>query len=536
MPQRILVQWMGHSDLRAMARDLPAKERQDVLDRIGGEPARPGDPGPTKTLLNNESFDEIKLLSNYPPEFNQWFRKWVKQAVDVVPVDLASPTDYAAIYRCADQVLSQIKHRRNSAAYQLCLHLSPGTPAMAAVWLLLGKTRYPAMFFETFAGRSKPIDIPFDLTVDVIPELLHAADRHWQHLTADRPSDILGFEHIVGESRLIRDAVGRSKRVALRSVSTLILGESGTGKELFATAIHAASPRRARPFVAINCAALSPTLLESQLFGHKKGAFTGADRDFAGAFEQAHGGTLFLDEVGECHLDTQAKLLRALQPIHGAAAATRTIRRLGDHQEMQVNVRMISATNRDLLEAIAKGTFREDLYYRLATVTMRLPSLRDRRADIPLIAERLLTDINQQFASDEPGYEHKTLSASAKTFVKQQAWPGNVRQLYNVLVQAAVLADQHALSREDLSAALGELPSPTSFQSVLQGLDFESGFNLDEHLNRLQREILRRAIQQSQGNKTKAAKLLGIENYQTLAARLKRFGITDSGTTTESFL
>jgi len=528
MLQRILVQWIGHSDLRAMARDLPAKERQAVLGRIGGEPAKPDDHGPTKTLLLNESFHEIKLLSNYPPEFNQWFRTWTEQPVEVIPVELASPTDYAAIYRCADQVLSQIKQRRHSASRQLCLHLSPGTPAMAAVWLLLGKTRYPATYFETFAGRSKEVEIPFDLTVDVIPEFLRSADQHWQHLAAHRPSELEGFEQIVGDSRWLREAVGRAKRVALRNVSTLLLGESGTGKELFARAIHQASPRRDQPFVAINCAALSATLLESELFGHKKGAFTGADHNFAGAFEQADGGTLFLDEVGECHLETQAKLLRALQPIDGAAASTRTIRRLGDDKESRVNVRIIAATNRDLLESMAQGRFREDLFYRLATVSIRLPPLRDRRTDIPLIAERLLTDINRQFASEEPGYEPKNLSASAKAFVKQQAWPGDVRQLYNVLVQAAVLADQHALSREDLSAALGELPSPTTAQTALQGLDFESGFDLDEHLNRLQREILRRAMQQANGKKMKAAKLLGIENYQTLAARLKRFGITDS--------
>lgn len=525
---RLLVQWIGHSDLRAMARDLQPSERQLVLLHVGGGAAEVGDEGPIRTLLANESFDEIKLLSNYPPDFNRWFCDWIKQPAEVVPVELPSPTDYAAIYRNAEQALNDIQRQHKSATYELCLHLSPGTPAMASIWLLLGKTRYPAKFFETHKGRSKVVSIPFDLTLDLIPELLETADRHWQHLASEHPGEIVGFEDVVGDSCHIRDAVGRAKRVALRSVSTLILGESGTGKELFAKAIHAASSRRDRPFVAINCAALSQTLLESQLFGHKKGTFTGADRDFAGAFEQADGGTLFLDEVGECHLETQAKLLRALQPIDGAAASTRMVRRLGDQKDSRVNVRIIAATNRDLLHAISAGTFREDLFYRLATVTIRLPALRERRSDIPLIAERLLADINRQFASEEPGYEHKTLSASAKVFVKQQTWPGNVRQLYNVLVQAAVLADQSVLSREDLAAALGELPAIISPLSALDGLDFESGFDLKEHLNRLQEAILRRAMQQTKGNKSKAAKLLGFENYQTLAARLKQLGITIS--------
>ncbi len=516
-----------------MARDLQPSERQHVLKHVGGEAALVGDEGPTRTLLTNESFDEIKLLSNYPPAFNRWFCKWIKQAVELVPVELPSPTDYAAIYRCTDQVLNQIKQRHSSLDFQLCLHLSPGTPAMAAVWLLLGKTRHPATFFETFAGRSKVIAVPFDLTVDVIPELFRSADQHWQHLAAHGPRELEGFEQIVGESHLLREAVGRARRVALRNVSTLLLGESGTGKELFARAIHQASPRRDKPFVAVNCAALNAALLESELFGHKKGAFTGADRNRAGAFEQADGGTLFLDEVGECDLEIQAKMLRTLQPIRGAAASLRCIRRVGDEVENQVDVRIIAATNRDLLECISNGKFREDLFYRLGTVSIRLPPLRARRTDIPAIAERLLLDINRQFASEEPGYEHKTLSATAKVFVQQQAWPGNVRQLYNVMVQAAVMADQTELSREDLLASLGELPSPESFQSVLHGLDFESGFDLDEHLNSLQREILRRAMQQAKGNKTKAAKLLGLKSYQALTHRLDSLKVPDSNATVE---
>jgi len=373
----------------------------------------------------------------------------------------------------------------------------------------------------------KSIEVPFDLTLDVIPELLHGADRHWQHLTARGPGDVGGFEQITGDSPLIRDAVGRAERVALRSVSVLLLGESGTGKEMFARAIHEASPRREEPFVAINCAALSRTLLESELFGHVKGAFTGADREHQGAFEQADGGTLFLDEIGECDLEIQAKLLRTLQPVEGAAASVRMVRRLGDRCDVRVDVRIVAATNRDLRQAIALGTFREDLFYRLATVTIRLPPLRDRRADIPLIADRLMADINRQFAAEERSYGHKTLSPAAKNFVKKQAWPGNVRQLYNVLIQASVMSDGPELSREDLTASLGELPAVSPLELILQSLDFDSGFDLDDCLKSLQRKILQRAMQQTGGNKAGAARLLGITSYQTLAARLKSLGIAD---------
>ena len=169
----------------------------------------------------------------------------MKSAV-VIPVELPKPTDYVAIYRIADAELSKLRQRATRSDTQLCLHLSPGTPAMAAVWVLLGKTRYPAKFLETFAGKSWVTDIPFDLTIDVLPELLRDPDSHLQHLAAEGPQDVAGFEDIAGESRVIRDAVGRAKRAALRGVSILLLGESGTGREMFAHAIHKASPRDRR--------------------------------------------------------------------------------------------------------------------------------------------------------------------------------------------------------------------------------------------------------------------------------------------------
>ena len=344
----VLVQWIGHSDLRAMAATLPDTKRKQVLDRIRGEASDSSDLGPTKTLLTTQQFDEVRLLSNYPQAWNQWYQAWLgMKSATVIPVELPKPTDYVAIYRIADAELSQLRQRATWSDTELCLHLSPGTPAMAAVWLLLGKTRYPAKFLETFAGKSWVTEVPFDLTIDVLSDLLRDPDSHLQHLAAEGPQDVAGFEHIAGESRVIRDAVGRAKRAALRGVSILLLGESGTGKEMFAHAIHQASPRRDRPFVPINCAALSQILLETELFGHVKGAFTGADRDRPGAFELAHGGTLFLDEVGECDLETQAKLLRVLQPTTGAGSSSRTLRRVGDHRETPIDVRVIAATNRD---------------------------------------------------------------------------------------------------------------------------------------------------------------------------------------------
>ena len=224
-------------------------------------------------------------------------------------------------------------------------------------------------------------------------------------------------------------------------------------------------------------------------------------------------------------METQAKLLRILQPVSGAGSSVRMLRRLGDDRERQVDVRIIAATNKDLHRAIRDGDFREDLYYRLAAVTITLPPLRDRKSDLPRIAEKLLIQINRQFQAEQPNYRQKSLAASASAFVKKHNWPGNVRQLYNVLVQAAVLADGDTLERGDLVAALGEIPGDVRGPTVPCDLPLGAGFNLEEHLQEIHRQYLRRAMEQAGGVKAQAAKLLGLTHYQTLDAQLKRLNV-----------
>jgi DNA-binding NtrC family response regulator len=530
--KKILFQWIGHSDLRALAANSPKPQRDKIMAEIRGTLPEEGDLGPTKTLLSTRQFDEIRLLSTYPKDFNKWFAAWVGAKPQMVEVTLAKPTDYTAIFEIANRELESLRSSKAWANTDLYLHLSPGTPAMAAVWLLLGKTRFPASFYQTFAGESWITDVPFDL-IDVIPEVLRDPDAHLQHLSAQAPCEIQGFEAIAGESLAIRDAVGRAKRAAMRSVSVLLLGESGTGKEMFAQAIHTASSRRDKKIKAINCAALSKTLLESELFGHCKGAFTGADSDRKGAFEVADGSTLFLDEIGECDLETQAKLLRVLQPISGEGPGVRNVCRLGEEKDRKVDVRIIAATNKDLHKAIRNGEFREDLYYRLAMVSINLPPLRDRKSDIPKIAEHLLGQLNQQFEIDQPGYDHKSLSASAIAFVKTHAWPGNVRQLNNALMQAAVLTDGKTIGRKELSASVGEMPETGGTTAAILSRNLGDGFEIEEHLNMIHSLYLRRAMDEAHGVKAKAARLLGMKNYQTLDAQLKRLGVTGNWSSEE---
>jgi len=408
--------------------------------------------------------------------------------------------------------------------FELNMHLSPGTPAMAAIWILLGKTRYPATFYQTHKGRAWKTEIPFDIAVDFVPELLKAPDAYLQHLSAQSPGQVDGFQTIIGDSTAIRLAVGRAQRAAVRHIPVLILGESGTGKEMFARAIHAASPRRSQPFVAINCAAIPRELLESELFGYVKGAFTGANQDKPGAFDQADGGTLFLDEIGECDPAMQVKLLRVLEPPLGAGPCDRIFRAVGATKDSKRNVRIVAATNRDLLSDVAGGSFREDLYYRLAVVAVRLPPLRERRVDIPAITAHLLARINADFGKYEPGFRDKRISASTMDFVKRQDWPGNVRQLHNVLLQAVTLAAADVIDRPEVVAALATSPSKALGVSMPESID--DNFSMEKHLEELHRRYLRLAMEQANGVKTRAAALLGMKNYQTLDAQLKRLKVT----------
>lgn len=520
--RRLLFSWIGHTDLTAMANELADTDRQKVLAALGARTNPAIRIGPIRTLLEVEPFDSVHLLSNYQPFLGKWFANWLPKKPHVHQVEIAAPTDYITIFQAADATLASIASSYNRREAEFCIHLSPGTPAMAAVWVLLGKTRYPATFFQTHEGRAWRTEIPFDLAMDFVPELLHSPDLSLQHLAARSPQEIAGFDRIIGNSKAIRLAVGRAQKAAIRDVPVLILGETGTGKELFAQAIHDASHRKDGPFLAINCAAVPQDLLESELFGHKKGAFTGASADHSGAFEQAHGGTIFLDEIGECPPTMQSKLLRVLQPPPGTGPCHRVFRRVGETQDRTSDVRVIAATNRDLLTEVESHRFREDLYYRLAVITLNLPPLRERRSDIPLLVQAFLDQINNDFRPHEPGYKDKTISPAANGFVRRYPWPGNVRQLYNSLVQAAAMTAGDCIQQADLEAALG-VAAQLHTDMLEQPLG--DGFNLEGHLQDIQRHYLRRAMEESGGVKTRAAELLGIANYQTLDAQLKRLGV-----------
>ena len=299
------------------------------------------------------------------------------------------------------------------------------------------------------------------------------------------------FDNLIGRSEAMQAVFEKIRAVADTDATILLLGESGTGKELVARAIHHNSARRGGPFVPVNCAAIPETLLESELFGHEKGAFTGAVRKRAGLFAEAVGGTLFLDEVGDIPLPVQAKLLRALQD--------KTIRPVGGSQEIQLDVRLVSATHRDLLALVGEGRFRDDLYYRLAVIPIRLPSLRERPDDLLLLANHFLARASAGLGKRLEGFDE-----DATAWLLAHRWPGNVRELENVVERAVTLARGPRISRADLG-----------IEFVPEGA---SGLSLRPTLAELEEQYIRRVLQETNGDKAATAKILGI-SVRTLQRR-----------------
>jgi len=313
------------------------------------------------------------------------------------------------------------------------------------------------------------------------------------------------FEAIVSQSGEMEQVLNTAGRVANSKASVLIRGESGTGKELIARAIHFASPRKNNPFVVVNVAALAENLIESELFGHEKGAFTGAAQQRIGRFEQADGGTIFIDEVGDIPLPLQVKLLRAIQ--------FGEIERIGGNKSLQVDVRILAATHRPLEEMVKNQKFREDFYYRLNVVSIQIPPLRQHKNDIPLLIDHFIKKFSQE--------NHKAIKGISREALDQLLkydYPGNVRELENVIERAVVLGRSEFLTVTDLPLHT-EIRSE---QKYLNPLDFEGGY--ERKVQTFEREMITSALQQTQGNKSAAARLLGISERH-LRSRLERLGM-----------
>jgi two-component system response regulator AtoC len=315
------------------------------------------------------------------------------------------------------------------------------------------------------------------------------------------------FEDILAKSPNMQAIFRTISKIAEYKTTVLVTGESGSGKELVARAIHRRSTRRGGPFVPVNCGAIPENLLESELFGHKKGAFTDAVGDRRGLFEEADGGTLFLDEIGELPLALQVKLLRVLED--------EKIRRLGDTRDVKVDVRIITATHRDLTAETKAGRFREDLFYRLNVLPIHVPSLRERREDIPLLIEHFITRNNTRLGTNIRG-----MDTECRRLLYEYSWPGNVRELENTIERAMVLAEGDQLVAADLAERIREARDPVQMQLASGELSVKKTMRVIEEL------LIRRALQKTKGNRTRAAEVLEI-SHRALLYKIKDYQITD---------
>ncbi len=373
-----------------------------------------------------------------------------------------------------------------------------------------------AMKAGAFDYIPKPIDLDhliLSLNRALESKKLWLEIAHWRQKERLR----FDFDFIVGTSKAMQDLVNMVENLAKSSTTTVLIeGESGTGKELIANMVHRLSPRRDKPFMEINCASLPEHLLESELFGHEKGAFTDAKTQKQGLFELADGGTVFLDEVGEMSPTIQAKLLRVMERM--------TFKRVGGTRDINVDLRLVSATNRDLTKAVKDGAFREDLYYRLKVVPLLIPPLRERREDIELLGKHFLNQYNTAFSKD-----FNDFSDEALRLMQNHAWPGNVRELKNVIERAVLLFEGDRIESEHLSLGdLGGTGSNTTLGEVedaIAGGIPDNGIDFDGLICDIERDLITTALRQSDYNQSLAARLLGISRDK-LRYKIKGLGLT----------
>jgi len=388
------------------------------------------------------------------------------------------------------------------------------------------KNAVEAMKRGAYDYLTKPFDLD-ELDAIILKAGRATAISDQVTLLKDELKEHYQFErNIIGNSQPMQEVYKQLGRIAPSDITVLITGESGTGKELVARAIHFNSPRLGKPFLAINCAAIPRDLLESELFGHEKGAFTGATERKAGKFEQADGGTLFLDEIGDMSLDLQAKLLRVLQE--------KELTRTGGSQTLQVNVRIVAATNQDLKRKVADKEFREDLFYRLNVMPLELPPLRERREDIPLLARYFL-----QKARDDLHVSTRGISDDALKLLQKHAWPGNVRELENTIQRAALLSPDQFLTPADFVSLGNEISRQENDNSLealvhnklsasLAQMDVNELDNLYEMvLHQMERPLIQIVLGKTRGNQVRTAEILGI-NRNTLRKKIKTLGINIS--------
>ena len=425
---------------------------------------------------------------------------------DITEADDGSTAIKEVEKRPFDMVLMDVRMLKVSGleALESIKDFNPAIPVTIMTAYSSVDTAVEALKKGAYDYLTKPLD--FDkLRLTLERAMEHTRLKEENRLLKENLEKHFDMQNIIGRSPAMANLLETVAHVAPSEATVMITGASGTGKELIAGAIHFNSPRKDGPFVKINCAAITETLLESELFGHEKGSFTGADRRKEGRFYQANGGSLFLDEVSEMPLTMQVKLLRVLQE--------RELTRVGGEKVIKVDVRVIAATNKNLADLITKGLFREDLYYRLNVVSLEIPSLRERRDDIPLLAQHFL----EMFAAKNHK-EIKGFTPRAMDQLIRYDWPGNVRELMNAVERGVVLALAEYLDNEDLTIIQSPSQQPTEILTVIDDKDN------DMTLEQVEKDTILRTLGNTSGNKSMAARRLGITR-KTLHKKLKKYGV-----------
>lgn len=495
---KTLLSWLGNKDIENMQLDNHA-----AISAIAAK--------------SDVQFDKIVILSNHREEAWSRFEQFIerklafsqrpKADVSIKRVYIESPIDYYSIAKETEKWIGNLSEE----ADLLLVNLTSGTSAMTTLSVLIGKGKPNVRFMQvTPENKVLEVDVPIDFSL----EYTKSAARHIASKAASAPKLNAAFESITCFSDNMQTVVSRAKRLASSEVPALILGETGTGKEEMAKAIHKASLRANKPLKTVNCGALAPTLVESILFGHKKGAFTGANQDYPGVFAQADGGTLFLDEIGELSPDIQVKLLRALQQGE--------ITPLGDTETKTVDVRLITATHKNLQQMVADGTFREDLFYRLAVGIITLPSLRQRIADLPMIVQQLTQQINNA-GVNQPGYISKKISEDGMKFILSQSWPGNIRELWSTLNRAFLWSDKVDIGAAELADVMLSVAKASVDEHVT--LAYHDKVDLCQITDSIQKKYIEAALKASGNVKKHATQMLGLKDHQTLTNWMNRLGI-----------
>lgn len=471
----------------------------------------------TIATKSSVAFDKIVILSNKDEAKWELFEHFLKKRmatinrpskdIKVHHAHIFSPIDYTSIANETQKWITRLSEQSET----LSINLTSGTPAMTTLSVLFGKGKSNVHFLQSSRdNKVEKVEIPIDFG----DAYVKSAAKNIAHSATSPPQIPQSFSELTAHSKAMSVVVHKSKRIAASEVPALILGETGTGKELVARAIHKNSLRANKPLLIINCGALAESLVDSTLFGHKKGAFTGAQSDHAGLFEQADGGTLFLDEVGELKPDIQVKLLRALQQGE--------ITRLGDTTTQHVDVRVIAATHQDLIQLVEQNLFREDLFYRLAVGIINVPPLRQRQEDIPEIVEQLTKQINASGAK-HPDYVCKKISESGINFILSQAWRGNIRELWSTLNRAFLWSDNPTIGKEALSEAIIHRKTDPQDEEVV--LAFNDQVDIIQLTDNFQKKYVLAALKVSGNVKKHATKMLGLKDHQTLTNWMKRLGI-----------